>query len=375
MNSKTKVIIEELIDAGLITKEEDLTAGDNTNLIFDYMIRKYSHLLSDDINIILPDSQFEKGKIIHELIMHFGKLFLKNPQIIEDKYDLIADDVEVFPEIDREKLKQKIVLPEEPVIFVTNHGFKDDVLATMLAAKRRAFIVFGSLPQFYGTIDGLLSAKNGVVMVNRKIPNSRGTSVDKAKYVLENGMSLMVCPEGVWNKSPNLSMQEFWSGFYRMAKKDDGSFYPIVPIVHYVCNTHKPGRDNPIHTIVDFPIYLDGMDEKEGIEYIRTRMLTWYWKLMEKFGTTTREELLDGYNDSLEAWEDELRKRVQTADKYDYEIEICADKMSTIKRKQNPIDVWQTIADISVTKDNAREVMAAKKLVKELKENDFQHRF
>lgn len=371
MNKYSRQIVHELIDAGLITKEEDLTAGDSTNFIFDYMIRYYSYLLDNNIDVVLSKSDFEKGNIIHKIIIKFGKYFLKNPQIIEDRTELINGDSETFFGEEREKISKKIEFQSSPVIFVTNHSFKDDVLATILAAKKRAFILFGSLPQFYGTVDGILSSKNGVVMVNRKINKSKKSSLEKAKYVLENGMNLMICPEGVWNKKPNGCMLEFWSGFYRIAKKQDGIFYPIVPIIHYVNNTHKPGKDNPIHTVIDEPIILDGMSEEEGIEYVRTRMLTWYWKLIEKFGSTTRDELIGDYESSIEAWEEELEKRILTADKYDYEIETNADR----QLNNNSLSVWEPIANLQMTKENAVEVLNAKKLVKELKKNDFQHRF
>lgn len=375
MNKKTKIIIDELKKAGLITKEEDLTAGDKTNLIFDYMIKHYSYLLDTETDKVLSKENFEKGKIIHEIILKFGKYFLKNPQIIENREKLLNGDNETFSNVDKSNFSEDAKLPEGPVIFVTNHGFKDDILATILAAKRRAFIVFGSLPQFYGTIDGILSAKNGVIMVNRKVDKSKSSSIEKGKYALANGTSLMICPEGVWNKKPNGGMLDFWSGFYRIAQKEDGTFYPIIPIVHYISNTHKPGKENPIHTIVDDPIILDGMSQKEGVEYVRTRMLSWYWKLIEKYGKTTRKELLDGYDSSTEAWEDELTERVKTADKYDLEIEISADKVKKDDLLKEQLEVWETIANLKITKENAKEVVEAKKLVKELKRNDFQHRF
>ncbi len=371
MKAVTREIVDELINAGLIKDESDLTANDKTNFIFDYMVRKYSYLLQNDEETIMPDDCFRKGKIMHEIIVNFGKYFLKNPQIIENRYELLAGDSETFSDRNRESMKSTVTLPDGPVIFLSNHGFKDDVLATIIAAKRRAFIVFGSLPQFYGTVDGLLSAKNGVVMVNRKVSKSKSTSVAKGKYALEHGVSLMICPEGVWNKSPNMPMLNFWDGFHRIAKKDDGTYYPIVPIVHYISNTHKPGKDNPIHTVVDDPIILDGMTDEEAMEYVNTRMVTWYWKLMEKFGFTTRDELLNNYSNMTEAWEDELEKRVATADKYDYEIEISADRRKEI----DPIKVWEPIANLETTKENALEVTKAKVKVKELKSNDFQHRF
>lgn len=351
MNKRSQEIINELLQENLISNESDLTANDKTNFVFDYMINKYSYLLKNDIRDILPDDYFEKGKLTHELIMKFGKYFLCNPQKIE------------FESLEK---------VNEPAIYITNHGFKDDILASLLAAKERAFIVFGSLPQFYGTLDGVLSASNGVVMVNRKMDNSRKTSIDKAKYVLKNNMNLLICPEGVWNKTPNELMLNFWSGFYRIAKKEDGTFYPIIPIIHYINNTHKKGKDNPIHTVVDNPIILlKGTGEKEGIEYIRTRMLSWYWNLMERFGTDTRDNLIKENESFNDVWEDELTKRVNTVSKYDFQIETTAD----YQRKDTPLKVFESIANLELTKNNSNEVLAAKKMVRQLKRDDFQHRF
>lgn len=371
MNKESRFILNELLRLGLIKNDNDLTAGESTSVIFDYMVKNYSYLLDNDIDVSLPKSDFEKGKIIHKIIIKLGKYFLKNPQIIENRAKLLEGDNEIFSGEDRKNFEGKAKVGDEPVIFVTNHGFKDDVLATILASEKRAYIVFGSLPQFYGTIDGLLACKNGVVMVNRKVSESKKSSIERSKYVLKNGTSLMVCPEGVWNKKPNGGMLDFWSGFYRIAKKEDGTFYPIVPIIHYINNTHKPGKDNPIHTIVDDPIILDGMNEEDGIAYVRDRMQTWYWKLIEKFGKSSREEVLKGYKDATEAWEDELEKRVATTGKYDLEIEISADKRS----KDDPLLVWEPIANQEITRENALEVTKAKELVKELKRNDFQHRY
>ena len=350
MNKKTKAILDEMIELGIITKESDLTAGDNTSLLFDYMIRKYGHLLKDDVRITLPEDEYDKGELIHKIMISLGKYFLNNPQVIEKKNYKESD---------------------EPCIYIANHRFKDDILATMLAAKERSYLVFGSLPEFFGTFDGLMSAKNGVAMVNRKISSSRKSSVEKAKDILAHNKSVLIFPEGVWNKTPNNLLLDLWSGFYRIAKKEDGTFYKVVPIVNYIKNTHDKDKNNKIHTYVDCPINLEGMDEKEAITYIRDRMATIYYNMMEEYGKSTREEELKGFNSSEEAWEDELKKRVATASKYDIEIETSADR----KDKNSPLSVWEPIANLEVTKENAIAVAHAKQLVKTLKKNDYQHNY
>lgn len=360
MQKKTRKILDELIAKNLITKEEDLTAGQKTNFMFDYIVQNYAYLLEHDVDVVLPDSTFEKGDNFHTLITQYGKYFLKNPQIIEDRYKLLRNDPKTFPDRDRASLG-KVELPKEPTIFISNHHFKDDVLGTILAANRRAFILFGSLPQLYGTLDGLLAIKNGVAVVNRKVEDSKHASIEKCQYILKKGMDLIIYPEGVWHKKPNGQMLDFYSGFYRTAQKEDGSFYPIVPIVHYINNTHKKGKDNPIHTVIDDPIYFEGKNPKEEIRQVRETMLTWYYKCMENYGVTTRSELLQGYDNATEAWEAELEERIKTADRYDKEIEFSADK----RNPEDTLLVWEAI----------EKATPGIPYVKELRRNDFQHRF
>ena len=371
MNKKSRMIIDEMLKSGLITKEEDLTAGDETNFFFDFLLKNYGYMLNHDPEVVMSDEYLSKGNMIHKIIMRFGKYFLANPQIIEDREKLLEGDEETFSDDLSRPFKKVDLSDDEPVVFVSNHKFKDDLLATILAAEKRTFLLLGSLPRVYNTFDGILSYKNGVVIINRKVKESRKSAVAKCKRVLESGNSLLVCPEGVWDKSPNRMLLDFYGGFYDIAQKEDGTFYKVVPVIHYISNTYTPGKDNPIHTIVDDPIDFTGMTKEEAIEYLRTRMGSWYFKMIEKYGKSTRKEMLAGYASATEAWEDELRKRVATAGNYDLEIELTADK----RRKDEPLDVWGPIAELPITKENAYEVVRAKQLVKELKRNDFQHRF
>lgn len=370
MKKETEEILKQLKSDGLIRNNVDLTADEKTSLIFDYMLKKYSNMLSNNPSEIYDEKTLKKGRLIHALIMAIGRFFLTNPQIMENRATLLEFDNETMLN-NREGLDKDVVIPNEPVIFLSNHGFKDDILASMLAVKKRAYLVFGSLPMFFGSVDGLLCAKNGAILVDRKVKESRHSVVDKSKYLLEKGNSILLFPEGVWNKKPNGCMLNFYRGFYTIAKKEDGTFYPIVPIIHYVSNTHKKGKDNPIHTIVDDPIYLDGMSEEEAILYIRERMITWYWKLLEKYGQAKREDLLEGFDNSVEAWDDELIERRKTASKYDVEIETSAD----LKGKYNDGEIWKPIAEAQITPENVNLVLKAREKVSTFKDNDFQHKF
>ena len=115
------------------------------------------------------------------------------------------------------------------------------------------------------------------------------------------------------------------------------------------------------------------MSEKEALEAISEKFSTWHFLMMEKYGQTTREEALAGYESSQEAWDEQLRLRSKTADKYDFEMETKADYRP--KEIVLPEDVFSSIADLELTRENAVEVLAARKIVRERKDNDFQRRF
>ena len=94
-----------------------------------------------------------------------GPKMLGCTQVFENRYML--DDPKTL------KIDRGIQLPEKPVIFVANHGFRDDVLATVLAAKRHAYLYCGSLPLFYNSFNGYATSLVGQVMTNRKSKQSK----------------------------------------------------------------------------------------------------------------------------------------------------------------------------------------------------------
>lgn len=346
-----------------ITGINDLTAGEEPSLLFYVLADKLSYLLENDPDKVLSKKGIEIRKKLNYLIKKLGPSFLKSPQVIENRKKLLDHN--------SKEQDDEITLTDKPVIWVGNHSFKDDTLASILASKRNAYILFGSLPQFYNTFDGITAWLNGVVMTNRKHKESKKASVEKAKRAIELGSDLFIFPEGVWNKTPNKLLLDFWPGIYKIAKETNTE---VIPIVHYIEDQSRFGKNNVIHTVIDDPISIAHLSEEEALELIREKIGTWYYLMMEKYGKTTREELLEGHDNSIDAWEEHLKRRVSTADRYDEEIELSADYRP--KNITRPEDVYESIANIeNVTPENIQHVNYAKQLVKERKQNDFQRRF
>lgn len=345
-----------------ISNVNDLRAGEKPTLLYYSLIKSIGDLLDPDDKKILSKDSIRKRDKYYKLIKAVGPLTLKTKQVFENRNNLI-DSTDNTPD-------KGIDLPSEPVIWVSNHAFKDDTLATILASQRHPYILFGSVPQFYNTFDGVLSYLNGVVMTNRKVKESRAVSVSKACTVLQNGGDLLMFPEGVWNKSPNALLIDLWPGVYRIAKETGAK---VVPVAHYLGDLTEKDKNEKIHTVIDEPIDISKMDEKEALTLIRDTLASWHYLMMERYGKTTRDELLKGENPN-DVWERLLEERVKTADRYDKEIELCADyRPKSIVRSEN---VFENVANISnVTPYNVAFVEDAKKLVKQRKKEDFQRRF
>lgn len=361
--------------------------GDNPapSKMFLHNIKHYGYLLQNNPEkVINKESVLLRKYITGQIIKKAGSLFLESKQIFENRKYLLNNS---------DKKDNKILVPKEPVIWTPNHHFKDDALSTLIAAKRPSYMVFGSLPEFFNTFNGILAYLEGVLLINRKVESSRKSLEPKIDKAISLGADIFLCTEGVWNKTVNQYLLETWHAVYRRAIENGTK---VIPIIHYVYDPSRviDKKINPIHTVVDDPIDFTHFSEKEGLKYYRDVMATWYHLMAEKYGQTTREELMEyyanralNYNDKLskedfekreitahEAWQVFLLDLLQTANWYDSSIELSADYRD--KNIIRPEEAFKSIANINNTKlDNVWNVLEAKKLVKTREIEDYQRRF
>lgn len=283
-----------------------------------------------------------------------------------------------------------IKLPKEPVIWVPNHHFKDDALATVRAAKRPVILMFGSIPLYFNTTDGILSYLIGSILINRKNEISKAAAIPKAERAIDLGSDLLWCVEGVHNKTANELMLEAWKGIYQAAN-DKGT--KVVPMAHYIFDpTQKiiPHELNPIHTVVDDPIDLTKFSEKAGLTYLRDVISTWYYLMMEKYGKMSREELIYTYQERAKEYgaksEDFIASPITsheigevynldletTVKGYDITIEAAADcRPKDIVRPEDAFLAISKTNNINAIGDS----LYASQLIRERKLEDYQRRF
>ena len=187
---------------------------------------------------------------------------------------------------------------------------------------------------------------------------------------MEHGMSILIFPEGGWNKTSELLALPLWKGVYDMSL---AAKCPVVPITHYVRDPEVLSKKNYIHTVIDDPLPLHELSQQEALRTLRDNYASWTYKMAEAYGRSTREAEMHGFAASDERWHAHLQERMKGVARYDSTIERCADfRAKTIAR---PEDVFAPIAAIrekNITPQNVKMVLAARELVKQRRRSDFQ---
>lgn len=330
--------------------------------LFYLLNKRFLHWLDNSPDVAVDEKEIRFRKKFYKVLQAIGPGVLKCTQVYEDRKKL--NDPNCTDE------DEPIKLPDGPVIFAADHGFHDDVLASVLAARRPVYIAWGSLPLLYNTFDGFASSLVGAVCMNRKSSASRKAFQAKALKAMEHGMSILIFPEGGWNKTSELLALPLWKGVYDMSL---AAKCPVVPITHYVRDPEVLSKKNYIHTVIDDPLPLHELSQQEALRTLRDNYASWTYKMAEAYGRSTREAEMHGFAASDERWHAHLQERMKGVARYDSTIERCADfRAKTIAR---PEDVFAPIAAIrekNITPQNVKMVLAARELVKQRRRSDFQ---
>ena len=119
-------------------------------------------------------------------------------------------------------------IPKKPVIFAATHGFREDAEHTVVMAGRQAYVLNGSLSQVFKSFDGVTAWLAGMVLIDRTDKESRASSIRKLVRVIELGSSVIMYPEGTWNKSPNELVSGLFPGIYDVAQISGALVVPIA---------------------------------------------------------------------------------------------------------------------------------------------------
>ena len=288
-----------------------------------------------------------RGGLTHWLYLHLGKLFFEGYKQV---------------------IVQKAPLPRQnrPLLFVPNHYFMQDPLASIMLAERHAYLVFGTIPHFFNTKYGPQAYLNGSILVNRRDKASRHAVIEKAARVMEQGAGVFIFAEGGWNKSPNRLILPLWRGVYTIARRTDAL---VIPMVNLQGDKKIYSSRLPAFDICQY----SPAEEAQALEDLRNILATGLYSLMEEFSVCTRQDFLGDYTSMHRRARQIVRAQAKTSG-YFYDATVEAgDNAADLRLPDSPYpaDVWRSIGDLPVSAENIH----AKNYAKQLYDEDYQRRF
>lgn len=181
-------------------------------------------------------------------------------------------------------------IPNEPVIFASTHQGVLDGFVWIPDCPKHAVIFHGA-----EVSKALLLAQvnTGLILVSRdhsKTENRINAKLDMMSILLR-GHSVFICPEGIWNLSPNRLHLPFNWGIIDVAQKTK---VPIVPVVienTYDTSTEKE-KITKIHIRYGKPVIVTETDDLiDKLEEYKEMISTIRWELIEEKGLYSRSDV------------------------------------------------------------------------------------
>lgn len=159
-------------------------------------------------------------------------------------------------------------------MLVANHSSMVDIMM-MYCAIRTPFVFVGKKELAKMPLFGFFY-KRSSILVDRKNIQSRKTVFKEAQRRFDQGNSVCIFPEGGVPKDPNVLLDRFKDGAFRMAIDHQ---IPVVPIVFYDNKRHFPykpkhgnGRPGILRVKVLPPISTEGLDLRKDKTDLREKI-------------------------------------------------------------------------------------------------------
>jgi len=254
-------------------------------------------------------------------------------------------------------------------IFIINHRQADDIVLGANATGESGYIVFGNDKLVLETTNGLGLWAYGMIALKRNDLESRSSTYDKMKYVIENGGNIIIYSEGYWNldddgisdgkhasdahNSECWLIQDINIGALRLAKETGAAIVPTV--LHYdeigkkMCYSKKCK-----------PVYIGKSDDIfEKKEEIMDEMNTAKYELMEKYSFYLRSELESDGISLKDKWIKLKEELVSACDipRIGYKLDLKDEKYIGKAKVSNPVvtneEAFKHLDNLNINKENA----------------------
>ena len=228
----------------------------------------------------------------------------------------------------------------EPLLFVSTHEFREDAEAAYMAAGMPVYLLNGSVSIVMNSFDGITNWLAGMILVDRASRDSSKAAKEKMIYAIERGASIVIYPEGTWNKSPNQLIGGLFPGVYAVARATGAR---VVAMAHQ--------RENDvIYSKVGDAFDVSRMSQSDAMETIKEQMGTLKYELIEEFGKGSRADLPHGSQADI-FWKNHIDALMAEVPHYDYELEKHTKYIE--KEVTPPYDAFSFYKNMKPDRNNA----------------------
>lgn len=151
--------------------------------------------------------------------------------------------------IDEGRSPKEVLEKKKPYIFVSTHYHSEDIITNLRALDRQTYALIGTTYQLEHNLKMYGAWMNGIVYVDRRNQNSRKESLKIMKWLLEQGVSVLIYPAGGWNNTENLLEQHIFSGAYKLSVETGIEVVPLSNFLVPETNTIHVSFGKPLHLI------------------------------------------------------------------------------------------------------------------------------
>lgn len=251
-------------------------------------------------------------------------------------------------------------IPEQQCLFVANHFCVHDIpFATEVIGKHTYVLVSD---EDKNTLDGLALSMNGIIWIHRTDKQDRLSARSDVIEYLNSGCNILMYPEATWNLTASLPMLPMNWGVIGISKETQVPICPMYLLFDEKRCLVKIGES-----------FLPVLDDAKEIEQLRDKMATMCFDLMEKQPIALRCGISNNYVQASvdKRYDEYARAKKDPQGVRKYESQFIYQPKNVIR----PEDAFAPIAAIreeSITPQNVKMVLAARELVKECQQSDFQ---
>ena len=185
----------------------------------------------------------------------------------------------------------KRVKTNKPIIYAGTHIGGVNIETSFEAIKKPCWLFLGDPREIYKNFDGFMLSLNGVISLDSKDKADRKIAKETAIQLLKHKGNLLIYPEGVWNISENLPVNELFLGTVEIALEANADIIPIA-IEFYGDNLFVAiGQNIDLKNTEQNKFFIN--------QLLRDTLATLKWEIWEHQGIKKRSTIPNDYHNEF----------------------------------------------------------------------------